>query len=149
MYILDTDHLSILQQPSGVDFERLERRLLQVPEDQLFVTVVSFHEQANGWNSYLSSASKPEEVRHGYRMFQRILRQYAAMNVLPFDEPASDQFANLKPRQLRVGTFDLRIASIALSRGMTLLTRNTIDFARIPGLKFEDWTADDPANGLH
>ena len=148
MYILDTDHLSILQQPSGLDFERLERRLLKVAEDQLFVTVVSFHEQANGWNSYLASASKPEEVRHGYRMFQRILRQYAAMNVLPFDEPASDQFANLKPRRLRVGTFDLRIASIALSRGMTLLTRNTIDFARIPGLNFEDWTTDDTANGL-
>jgi tRNA(fMet)-specific endonuclease VapC len=66
MYLLDTDHLSILQQPSGLDFERLERRLLQVPEDQIFVTVVSFHEQTNGWNSYLASASKPEEVRHGF-----------------------------------------------------------------------------------
>ncbi len=149
MYIFDTDHLSILQQPSGLDFERLERRVLQVAEDQLFVTVVSFHEQANGWNSYLASASKPAEVRHGYRMFQRILRQYAAMNVLPFDEPASDQFANLKPRRLRVGTFDLRIAAIALSRGMTLLTRNTVDFARVPGLNIEDWTADDAANGSH
>ena len=149
MYILDTDHLSILQQRSGPDFERLERRLLKVPEDQLFVTVVSFHEQANGWNSYLASASKPEEVRHGYRMYQRILRQYAALNVLPFDELASDQFANLKPHRLRVGTFDLRIASIALSRRMTLLTRNTIDFARIPGLNFEDWTTDDTTNGSH
>ena len=149
MYILDTDHLSLLQHPSGTEFDCLTRRLEQVPEDQLFVTVVSLHEQANGWNSYLASASQPADIRHGYRMFQRILAQYAAMNVLPFDEAASTQFADLKPRRLRVATLDLRIASIALSRGLTLLTRNTIDFSRIPGLSFEDWTIDNTPNGSH
>jgi tRNA(fMet)-specific endonuclease VapC len=35
---------------------------------------------------------------------------------------------------------DLRIASIALANNMTLLTRNTVDFERVPGLIQEDWT---------
>ena len=34
---------------------------------------------------------------------------------------------------------DLKIASIVLAWQGTLLTRNVIDFSRIPGLKFEDW----------
>ncbi len=35
---------------------------------------------------------------------------------------------------------DLRIASIVLSRGLTLLARNAQDFGRVLGLRFEDWT---------
>ena len=46
----------------------------------------------------------------------------------------------LRPQRIRVGTMDLRIASIALSRGLTVLTRNLRDFRRVPGLLAEDWT---------
>jgi tRNA(fMet)-specific endonuclease VapC len=35
---------------------------------------------------------------------------------------------------------DLRLASIALSRNLTVLTRNLRDFTRLPGLKSEDRT---------
>ncbi len=49
-------------------------------------------------------------------------------------------FDNLRAASLRVNTMDLRIAAIALSQDMTVLTRNTVDFERVPNLKFEDWT---------
>jgi predicted nucleic acid-binding protein len=35
---------------------------------------------------------------------------------------------------------DLRIASIALTTGATLLSRNLRHFRRVPGLASEDWT---------
>jgi tRNA(fMet)-specific endonuclease VapC len=37
-------------------------------------------------------------------------------------------------------TLDLRIAATALVHDLTLVTRNTQDFARVPGLKTEDWS---------
>lgn len=58
-----------------------------------------------------------------------------------FDTAAAAHFENLRKAKIRVGTQDLKIASIALASGATLLTRNTRDFARIPGLLFEDWSA--------
>lgn len=36
---------------------------------------------------------------------------------------------------------DLRIASIALSRGMRRRPRNARDFHKVPGLQIEDWTS--------
>jgi tRNA(fMet)-specific endonuclease VapC len=39
-----------------------------------------------------------------------------------------------------IGPFDLLIAGQALGRGATLVTANTGEFARVLGLKWEDWT---------
>ena len=38
-----------------------------------------------------------------------------------------------------IGPNDLMIASIALASGLILVTHNTREFGRVPGLKLEDW----------
>jgi tRNA(fMet)-specific endonuclease VapC len=35
---------------------------------------------------------------------------------------------------------DLKIAAITIVQGAMLLTRNLVDFRKVPGLKAEDWT---------
>jgi tRNA(fMet)-specific endonuclease VapC len=48
-------------------------------------------------------------------------------------------FEQLQKKKVRIGTMDLKIASIALSRNLVLLTRNDRDFIKVPDLKIEDW----------
>ncbi len=140
MFLLDTDHLGIVQRQSCPEHATLTKRMREHPLDSFFVSIVSFQEQVCGWNAYIRRARAVEGVVRGYAMFQQLLGDFARMNVVPFDARAAEAFAELRSSGIRVGTMDLRIGSIALVRGLTLLTRNTVDFERIPGLRLEDWT---------
>lgn len=140
MFIFDTDHIGIIQWQSEPEYSRLMARVIQHAATDFFVTIVSFHEEFLGWNAYIGNAKKIEGVVKGYGKLLQILHDFDAAQVLPFDDVAAAQFTSLRRRKLSVGTMDLRIASIALSRSMTVLTRNISDFNRIPGLKVEDWT---------
>lgn len=140
MFLLDTDHLGIIQRRTAPEHRNLAHRMRQHPTEDFFVSVVSFHEQVNGWNAYIRRARGVEALVRGYAMFQEILADFVRMNVLPFDSQAAETFAELRRSGVRVGTMDLRIASIALVRDLTVLTRNTVDFDRIPDLRVEDWT---------
>jgi len=50
-----------------------------------------------------------------------------------------EAFNRLRAQGVRVGTQDMKIASIALAHGVLLLTRNSLHFAKVPGLRFENW----------
>lgn len=139
-FLLDTDHISILQKQSGPDYAALIVRIAQVPRADLAFSIVSFHEQVLGCNAYVARAKTPADVVRGYQTFDRVLSTFAAALVLPFDANAAAVFSGLITPRPRIATMDLRIASIALSRGLTLLTRNSRDFSNVPRLVIENWT---------
>jgi tRNA(fMet)-specific endonuclease VapC len=62
---------------------------------------------------------------------------------LPFDDRAAEEYgqvrAELAVRGTPIGPNDLMIASIALANQVTLVTHNTAEFSRIPGLTLDDW----------
>jgi tRNA(fMet)-specific endonuclease VapC len=139
-YLLDTDHISVLQQQSGHAYTALSSRIALHPRADLVLSIVSFHEQVLGCHSYINRARAAADVVRDYRMFGRLLGDYAATTILQFDSAALGVYEELEKQRLRVSTMDLRIASIALAHGLTLVTRNTRDFRRVPGLVIEDWT---------
>jgi tRNA(fMet)-specific endonuclease VapC len=139
-FLLDTDRISILQRQAGPEFAVLVARIGQHPPDDLAFSVVSFQEQVLGCNAYLSRARTSAEITRGYSMLARVREDFCEAQMLPFDGQAAATLDGLATQRVRLAAMDLRIACIALSRGLTVLTRNTRDFGRVPGLVTEDWT---------
>jgi tRNA(fMet)-specific endonuclease VapC len=138
-YLFDTDHLSILQRQSGAEYVSIVEQY-ENHEDEIALSVVSFHEQVLGCHTYISKARDDAGLIRGYKMLGRVIQDFASWPVLLFDTQAATTFANLKAARVRIATMDLRIASIALSRNLVLVTRNHVDFAKVPNLRIEDWT---------
>jgi tRNA(fMet)-specific endonuclease VapC len=138
-YLLDTDHISIIQRRSGDSYQRLRDRMSQYPATDFALCVVNFHEQSLGANNIIQKARTPSEVASGYKLLSEILQGLAAAPVLELDQLAAEKFEQLRSQRVRIGTMDLRIASICLTRNLILLTRNRKDFQQVPGLQFEDW----------
>jgi tRNA(fMet)-specific endonuclease VapC len=139
-FVLDTDHLSVLQWEQEPACQRLLARLDQVPPDDIATTIVSFHEQVQGWLAYLQRARKPPQVILAYAKLEALWRSFLKMNVLSFTAEAQARFDQLRRQCPRLKTMDLRIASVALTAEATLLSRNLRDFRQVPGLNVEDWT---------
>jgi tRNA(fMet)-specific endonuclease VapC len=137
MYLLDTDHVVILQTRPPGEFDRLVNRMNQHPASGFHIPIVAFHEQMLGWNVYISRAQDSDGVVRGYHRMYGLLEYFRDAQVVEFDSAAASHFDHLRGA-VRIGTMDLRIAAIALSQDMTVLTRNTVDFGRVPNLKFED-----------
>lgn len=140
MFILDTDHLGILQRQRSPEYDRVVANFANVDETDIYITIVSFHEQVNGWTKYVKSKRDVSQVVMGYQRLERIIQDFAAAQVLPFSAAAAEVFDDLRSKKIRVATMDLRIASIAIAQRMAVVTRNTVDFSRIPGLAILDWT---------
>jgi tRNA(fMet)-specific endonuclease VapC len=139
MFLLDTDHISFLQRTSSAEFARLSSRISQYDEDDIYFSVVSFHEQALGWNSLISRSRDSVGILRGYEGISQMIVQYTDVQILPYDQRAATAFERLRSARIRIGTFDLRIAAMALVNNFTVVSRNVADFRQVPGLLVENW----------
>jgi tRNA(fMet)-specific endonuclease VapC len=139
-FLLDTDHISIWQGRSGAEYAVLVNHLAQHPTADVVLCIISFHEQAVGCHALINRARNALELQRGYDLLQRVLAGFSAAPVLAFDAAAGVTFDRLRANRVRISTMDLRIAAVALSRGLVVVTRNVSDFTKVPGLVTEDWT---------
>jgi tRNA(fMet)-specific endonuclease VapC len=136
VWVLDTDHLSLLQRHHA----KVVARLRAVSLGQRATTIISAEEQLRGRLAVIARTRNPADWVTAYAAFQKTLASLSPLPLLPFDDAAAAQFVQLKATVRQVGTRDLKIAAIALSVGGILVTRNRKDFGRVPGLLLEDWT---------
>ena len=61
----------------------------------------------------------------------------------PFEDTAAEIFGRIRAdvvtRGMTLGPYDLQISAVALAENLTLVTHNTGEFSRVPGLRIEDW----------
>ena len=91
-----------------------------------------------GWLCIIARSKNLEQQIYGYQKLHRFLEAYRETQVLDFDGKAAAIFQDLKSQKIRVGTMDLKIASIAVANNAILISRNLSDFLQIPNLSVED-----------
>jgi tRNA(fMet)-specific endonuclease VapC len=141
IYVLDTDHLSLLGHQDSREAPCIRRRIVELPvDDVVATTVINFEEQMRGWMSRLRQATSFSAEVQVYARLMAHLDAFRRMSVLPFDNAAAIRAQELRLARLSIGTMDLKIAAITLTQHAVLVTRNRIDFAKVPGLPIEDWS---------
>ena len=116
----------------------LLRRLSEAAQP-VATTVVSVEENLRGWLARIRSANTSEREIMAYNRFQKRIEFFADWMILPWDADAAAAFSRIRSQGVRIGTQDMRIAALALAHDAMLLTRNSVDFAKVPGLRFENW----------
>jgi tRNA(fMet)-specific endonuclease VapC len=135
-WILDTDHVSLWQR----EHPQVKQRLGNIELAEFAVTLITVEEQLRGRLDSIRRASSEAAITATYSNLKETYLFFLNINLLDFDNLAYSQFMDLRRQGIRIGTQDLRIASIALSVGGIVVTRNRRDFERVPGLMIEDWT---------
>jgi len=140
MIILDTDCLSLLERQTGTAYLRLQSKLDEFPDGEIATTIVTFEEQMRGWISYLNKMGSMDQQVFAYETLRRYFDYFKTLTIVDFDEKAALVFEGMRKQGVRIGTMDLKIASIALTNDAILVSRNLVDFERVPGLPVYDWT---------
>ena len=87
----------------------------------------------------IAKAKSVEDEERAYAALGERLNVLASFVYLPWDREAAALFTKLRKTGIRIGSMDLKIACIVMAHDAVLLTRNTVDFEKVPGLKFENW----------
>lgn len=132
-WLLDTNVLSEATRPAphaGV-MANLSRY-----ENELAIAAPVWHELRFGWLR-MPAGQRRDAIG---RFVQDVAGQ---LPVLPYDAQAARIHAELRVQRAQSGQtlafVDGQIAAIAIAHGATLVTRNTRDFAELPGLRMVDW----------
>ena len=130
MYLLDTN---ICIYAINGRYSKLSDQLLHIHPDDICVSSITIGELEYG-------AAKSRWGDRTRLIMHAFLSNY---EVLPFTEKDAILFGKLRAQLALSGTpigaYDVMIAAQGVARNLTVVTHNTREFSRIPGIVLEDW----------
>jgi tRNA(fMet)-specific endonuclease VapC len=138
MILLDTDHLSVFTDERDPRHELLNGRM-EAAIEPVACTIVSVEELLRGWLAIIHRLRDVHRQIPAYVRLGQLFNVLSNWEIIPFDERAADQFTSRRRQRVRIGTMDLKIASIALVNDALLLTSNLRDFSMVPEIHCENW----------
>jgi len=132
-YLIDTNIVSYFLRGAS---PALNQRILGSTPEDLAISIISAGELRYGLRRLVPSRRSTQLASSLDALLTAV-----AVQALPAD--AAHHYgatrAQLEAAGTPIGGNDLWIAAHALSQGMTLVTNNTREFARVSGLKLENW----------
>lgn len=133
MYLLDTNIVSYFLRGAS---PTLNQRILDSAPEALAISIISAGELRYGLNRLTPS-------RRAAQLAHQLDALLTAVAVLALPPEAAQHYGTARSQLEAAGTpiggNDLWIAAHALSQDLTLVTNNTREFERVPGLRVENW----------
>ena len=131
-YLLDTNICIYIKNHRPAE---VLARFTKLPPGKVAMSVITYGELCFG----AEKSAKPKETR-------QILEHLTALiPVLPLDASISTHYGKIRQHLQAsgkpIGNNDLWIAAHALANKLILVTNNTTEFERVPGLRVENWVA--------
>ena len=130
MYLLDTNICIYAMKGS---YPSLSEKLFKVRPAEIFISSITVGELEYG-------CAKSKWGNRSRYIMNLFLSTYA---ILPFDDKDAALFGQLREKLAMAGTpigpYDIQIAAQGISKGLTIVTHNTSEFSRVPGIMLDDW----------
>jgi len=131
-YLLDTNILSdLMRNPQG----KVANRISSAGEDTVCTSIIVAAELR------LGAANSGSQ-----RLADRVDLILSAMDIQPLEPPADRHYGEIRQQLTRqgvpIGPNDMLIAAQALALDITVVTANSREFSRVPGLKVENWLSE-------
>ena len=131
MYLLDTN---ICIYAMKRRYPSVNERMLEIHPNNIFISSVTVGELAYG-------AAKSHWGERARQAMDNFLSNFIILPFTAEDAMISGNIrAELASMGKSIGLYDIMIAAQGLSRHLTIVTHNTREFLRVPGLSVEDWT---------
>ncbi|HEY4723957.1 MAG TPA: type II toxin-antitoxin system VapC family toxin [Anaerolineae bacterium] len=136
--MFDTDVLTaiLLGNPALVE------RAAAIPVREQAVPVIVIEEIMRGRLNVIRQAEAGRanvNIAHAYELFEETFTDFRRIQVLSYTSQADALYQQWRQQGIRIATHDLRIAATCVAHAGILISRNRLDFERVPGLRVEFW----------